>query len=136
MITLHRSGRTATWVFREHVLLVGQYRLEDPVITRDLGSLPRGGDGMSRQGRSGEGPSGDLKRAEAMLRDARAVLRRLDSLLSEAQGARDSVAPLLAQAQSTLERVVEQLTRRQREQERRLRTANRLQANKKSSRDR
>ncbi len=76
---------------------------------------------MSRLGPPGQGPSADLKRSEALLREARAALRRLDTLMSDAQAAQDPVTPLVAEARSNLERVVVQLGRRPSIEERRLR---------------
>ena len=78
---------------------------------------------MSLPGPTGQGPSADLKRSEALLREARAALRRLDTLLSDAQAAQDPVTPLVAEARSNLERVVGQLARRRSTDERRLRPA-------------
>src|SRR5438128_300782 len=84
---------------------------------------PYGGDGVTAPGPTGQGPSADLKRSEALLREARAALRRLDTLMSNAQAAQDPVTPLVAEARSGLERVVGQLARRRSTDERRLRAA-------------
>jgi hypothetical protein len=78
---------------------------------------------VSASGPTGQGPSADLKRSEALLREARAALRRLDILMSNAQAAQDPVTPLVAEARSNLERVVGQLVRRRSSDERRLRAA-------------
>jgi hypothetical protein len=59
---------------------------------------------VSAPGPTGQGPSADLKRSEALLRGARAALRRLDTLMSDAQAAQDPVTLLVAEARSNLER--------------------------------
>ena len=99
------------------------YRFEEPVITGELRPPRYEGDLVSAPGPTGQGPSADLKRSEALLREARAALRRLDTLMSNAQAAQDPVTPLVAEARSGLERVVGQLARRRSTDERRRRAA-------------
>jgi hypothetical protein len=56
---------------------------------------------VSAPGPTGHVPSADLKRSEALLREARAALRRLDTLMSDAQDAQDPVTPLVAECAAT-----------------------------------
>ena len=64
-----------------------------------------------------------LRRTEALLRDARAVLRRLDVLMATALAVEDPALPDIAALRDACDRLVTQLGRRAQAEQRRARDA-------------
>jgi hypothetical protein len=54
-----------------------------------------------------------VKRTEALLRDARSVLRRVDALAAKASAAEDPSGALIAEVRAACEHLVSQLAHRQ-----------------------
>ena len=55
----------------------------------------------------------EMKRTEALLRDARSVLRRVDALAAKASTSDDPSRTLIAEVRTTAEHLVSQLAHRQ-----------------------
>lgn len=80
-----------------------------------------GGQAMTRDDPVGAGQA--VKRTEALLRDARAVLRRLDVLAATAMAVEDPALPDIAALRDACDRLVTQLGRRAQAEQRRARDA-------------
>jgi hypothetical protein len=65
----------------------------------------------------------ELKRTQALLRDARAVLRRVDVLLATALAIEDPALPEIAALRDACDRLVTQFGRRAQSEQRRARDA-------------